>query len=243
MKRLRPVLLSLCLLCSCAAPAWEPTPTPAAEITATPEPTPEPTPTPESTENPYAWLRDPAEIVEHVTIEGFYHRPFEELSQELRDSLTLEGETRSEQGYSFLLRTYTAPGIEIVTTEAPSEVLDEYLESTLSNWRESGENWEDYGKWTGCSSPEAFEEEVQGEKGREWLYSVTVSDGSYETKYGLKVGLTVEESEELGYPLKERNSFGTTWGNNIDVSVENGRVSQLHVWWGMGRHVGRYWDI
>ena len=194
-KRLFFTFLTVSLLCSCAGPVPKEaaTPTPAEETV---------TPTPEPTQNPaFAWLGDPDEIAEHVTVEGFYHRPVEELPQELRDSLTLEGDVETEQGYSFHLRTYTAPGLELVTTEAPPEVLDEYLEGILAGWQESGESWEDYAGWLHCPTPEAFQEEIEGEKGREWLYSATFRDDSYETPFGLKVGLTVEEAEELGYQI------------------------------------------
>lgn len=230
MKRISCLVLALCLLAGCGAP--EPEPTPAPEAT----PASEPVPMPEATQDPaFAWLGDPNAIEEHVTIEGFYHRPFEELPQELRDSLTWDGEVKTEQGYSFWLRTYTAPGIEIVTTEAPPESLDEYLETMLENWEEIKED-----RW---STQEDLKAEVEGEKGREWLYSVTVTDDSYATPYGLKVGLTEAEAIALGYPLKQRKSFGTSWGNNIIVSVEQGRISEMHAWWAMGRYVGRYWDI
>ena len=243
MRRMGTLLPLLLALCACAAPTPErtPAPTPEAETAALPEQTP--SPTPEPTQDPYGWLADPAEIETRVTVEGFYHRPFEELSQELRDTLTWEGTAESEQGYSFRLRTYTAPGLEIVTTEAPPEVLDRYREETLDSWRESGESWEDWGGWTHCPSPEAFEAEVEGEKGREWLYSATFRDESYATAQGLKVGLTVREAQALGYPLAERQSFGTAWGNNLQVTLEGDRVTGLHVWWAMGRYVGRYWDI
>lgn len=195
-------------------------------------------PTPESTEDPFAWTRDYNGENDHATIEGLYHRPFEELPQELRASLTQVGEERSEQGYSFLLRTYTAPGIEIVTTEAPSQVLDGYLETLLENWEENKESWKD--EWP---TQEDLKAEIEGEKGREWLYSATVTDESYETLYGLRVGLTVEEGVALGYPLKERTTFGPGPGNRLEVMVEEGKITQMHTFFGLGRYVGRYWDI
>lgn len=71
--------------------------------------------------------RDPDAVEDHITIEGFYHRPLEELPQELRDSLT----------------------------------------------------WDGSGK---LRSQEDFRAEIEGKKGREWLYSVTITDDSYATK-------------------------------------------------------------
>lgn len=35
--------------------------------------------------------RDPDAVEDHITIEGFCHRPLEERPQELRDSLTWDG--------------------------------------------------------------------------------------------------------------------------------------------------------
>lgn len=218
-------MLALCLLTGCtAAPAETVAPTQTVEVTVSPD--------------PYAWTQDYIGENDHATIEGFYHRPFEELPRELRDSLTYAGDIETEQGYSFWLRTYTAPGIEIVTTEAPPEVLVEYLETMLEQWEENKEDWKE--RWP---TQEDLKGEVEGEKGREWLYSVTVTDDSYATLYGLRVGLTVEEGIALGYPLEQRQSFGAGSGNQLKVTVEDGKITRMHTFFGMGRYVGRYWDI
>lgn len=174
------------------------------------------------------------------TVAEFSHRPFEELPQDLRDSLTWDGQTETVEGYHFLLRTYTAPGVIIVTTQAPDEVLDDWLELQLSLPQEDREV---------RGTDREVRAEIEGEKGREWLYSVTLSDGRYATVLGLRVGDTVERAEELGYHFtgEQLAAGGTTFGvpmeTYCDVTVEDGVVTRLHLSFGLGRYVGRYWDI
>lgn len=172
------------------------------------------------------------------TVAEFSHRPFEELPQDLRDSLTWDGKTETIQGYNFLLRTYTAPGVTVVTTQAPDEVLDQWLELQLSLPQEER-----------TGTDEEVRAEIEGEKGREWLHSVTLTDDRYATVPGLRVGDTVERARELGYSFTDEQlaAGGTTFGvpmeTHCDVTVENGVVTRLDLSFGLGRWVGRYWDI
>lgn len=216
-----------------------PAPTPSAEEDA-PTPSIEVTPTPTPTETPvdYDEIRQKEGMA--ATVEGFYHRPFEELSPELRNSLEWDGQVRTKPGYRFRLRCYTGPNIVITTTEATDEALRDWLDWQLSLPE-------------GDEAREGTEEELQAEyeleKGREWLYSVTITDDSYTTLLGLKVGNTVEEAEVLGYPLRQRlnadgeATFGDTWEHNLRVRVENDVVKELHLNWGIGRYTGKYWDL
>lgn len=174
------------------------------------------------------------------TVSELSHRPFEELPQELQDSLTWDGKTETVEGYSFLLRTYTAPGITVVTTQAPNEVLDDWLELQLSLPQEGREIQ---------GTDEEVRGEIEGERGREWLHSVTLTDGRYATVPGLRVGDTVERARTLGYPLTDEQlaygeaTFGVPMETYCTVTVDDGVVTQLHLSFGLGRYVGRYWDI
>lgn len=174
------------------------------------------------------------------TVAEFSHRPFEELPRELRDSLTWDGEVRTVEGYHFLLRTYTAPGITVVTTEAPEETLEDWLECQLSLPRLEREI---------RGTDEEVRAEVEGEKSREWLYSVTLTDDRYATVLGLRVGDTVERAEELGYHFAPEQladgetTFGVPMETHLTATVADGVVTKLHLSFGMGRYVGRYWDI
>lgn len=172
-------------------------------------------------------------------VEELYHRPFEELPRELRDSLKWDGKIETIEGYSFHLRTYTAPGITVVTTEAPEEVLESFLELQLSQPQNERE----------VRGDDAVRAEIEGEKGREWVYAFTLEDDRYATELGLKVGSTLEEAEALGYTFTKEQlaagtaTFGVPMETFLDVTVDDGVVTRLEGSFGLGRYVGKYWDI
>lgn len=175
-----------------------------------------------------------------ASVTGFYHRPFEALPQTLRDSLTWDGKVETMEGYHFRLRIYTGPGITVVTTEAPEDVLRDWIDLQLTWPVEQRE---------GNASDKELEAEFEREKGREWLYSVTFTDSRYATDLGLRVGDTVAEAEEKGYPFvaEQLQSGGATFGVPMEIhltaTVENGVVTKLYLSFGIGRYVGKYWDI
>jgi len=229
MKKLA-LALCLCLLPACAAPTppATPTPAPAAEVTATPEPTP--TPTPEPTPDPFAWLSDPDETDRYATLADFDHIPLDQLPQELRDSLELVKETDLEGMYTpewGTYRIYTAPGLEICTV-APSAA---YLAYRAETYREE------------YPDEETMRADMEGEEGREWLCNVTVTGGDYATLTGLKVGMTVQEAETLGYPLEKQTSYTAGAGHSLSVTVENGVVTQMVGSWGLGRYIGKFFEL
>ena len=172
------------------------------------------------------------------TVEGFYHRPFDELPQALRDTLVWDGQVEAPQGYAFRLRRYVGPNIVITTTEVEDEALRAFLESQSLLPEEERE----------CDPGDVWEE-YEREKDREWLYSVTITDDSYATLLGLKVGDTLEEAEALGYHIDPEQlsagyvSCGDTWDHHLIVYVENGVVTRLDLNWGIGRYTGKYWDL
>lgn len=238
--------LLLCLGLAACTPAAEVTPTPTPMATPTPPPTPEPTatPTPAPAPIPTEPVTDPERTV--ALIEGFYHRPFEELPQTLRDSLEWDGEIRDWLGEIneddfYRLRRYIGPDIIITTTEAPETYLQEWLEEQLSLPE---------GDEARRGTDEEIRAEYELEKGREWLYSVTITGGSYATLLGLKVGDTVEEAKALGYDLSKwlnddgdgESSFGRVYQEDLRVYVKNGVVEKMELHWGMGRCVGKYWS-
>lgn len=213
-----------------------PMPTPSAGNTTPAKVTP--TPTPVETPIDYNEIRQKESI--EGTVEGFYHRPYEELPQELRDSLEWDGQVRTQQGYRFRLRRYTGPNIVVTTTEATDEALRDWLDWQL------GLPADDEARE---GSEEELRTEYEREKGREWLYSVTITDDSYTTLLGLKVGNTVDEAESLGYPLRQRlntdgeATFGDTWEHSLRIRVEDAVVKELYLTWGIGRYTGKYWDL
>lgn len=218
----------------------QPEPTPAATlspaVTTAPQPTADPTPSEEPIDYDALYRQEGLA----ATVEGFYHRPFEELPQALRDSLTWDGQIRTEQGYRFRLRRYVGPNIVITTTEARDDALQDWLDWESANL-EDGESR--------AEEEAALRAEYELEKGREWLYSVTITDDSYSTVLGLKVGNTVEEAEALGYPVRERLNadgtafFGNTWEHNMCLRVEDNVIKHLDLYWGIGRYCGKYWDL
>lgn len=182
--------------------------------------------------DPYAWLGDYDGEEAHATIAGLGHMPLDELPQQLRDSLELVSEDHYDGFYDptwCVRRTYTAPGLELSTT-APTQAYLDYLAELEKDNRELYPTEEDFWAY------------VEGEAGREWLLWVAVTDDSYETLYGLKVGQTVAQAEALGYPLSTQTSFGPGPGTCLEVMVEDGAVTRLKTWWGMGRYIGKFWE-
>lgn len=181
-----------------------------------------------------------AQALSQGSVTGFYHRPFEELPQILRDSLAWDGKVETMEGYNFRLRTYTGPGITVVTTEAPEDALRDWIDLQLTWPVEQRE---------GKATDKELEAEFEREKGREWLYSVTFTDNRYATDLGLRVGDTVTEAAEKGYPFDAeqlqagRASFGVPMEVYLEATVENNVVTQLHLSFDIGRYVGKYWDI
>lgn len=229
-KRISLALLVLSLLCGCTAPAEAPTPTPAAEVTPTPEPT----------ENPaFAWLGDQEQERHYATLDGLSHMPLDQLPQEALDSLEMleergfNGNYPDEWGCE---RHYAGPGLELTTT-APSAT---YMENLRKWFEESGE----YSNLAeSCTTPEEFAAYTDGEEGREWITWAMVTDDRFATLEGLKVGMTVAEAEELGYPLTERRGFGGGFGPSLSVQVEEDKVTALSVIWDMGRYIGKFWEM
>ena len=82
---------------------------------------------------------------------------------------------------------------------------------------------------------------MRGES-REWRLQARITDDSYETLYGLKAGRTVDEAEALGYPLGTQISFGPGPGTRLEVTVEDGVITELETWWGMGRYIGKFFE-
>lgn len=231
------VLLLLLTGCDPQEANLDPMPSPTSEFTATPAPTPEPSPTEEPVDSDATYQK----TLSLAEMGEFYHRPFEELPEELRNSLVWDGEVRTIEGFNAgLLRDYTAPGIVITTTEAREELLREQLDWWLS-LPQDGEGRQ------GRTDEEA-RAEYQLEVGREWLYSVTITDDSYATDRGLKVGTTLEEAADLGYTFTEEELergtyFGVPSVNDLCVTGEDGVVSQLSLSFGLGRFAGKYWDL
>ncbi len=101
-----------------------------------------------------------------------------------------------------------------------------------------------------AGTDEELRAEFAREKGREWLYCVDITDDSYTTDVGLRVGATVAQAEALGYlyplgqPLATDGvaSYGDTWNHQVDIYTENGVVTKLHLHWALGRYAGKYWD-
>lgn len=221
MQQLLCALLALCLLSGPAAPSR---------------------PAPEEPPDPYAWQRDYEASQHYATLADLCHMPLDELPQDLQASLTLveEGERDyyGEHSHWGVWRTYTAPGLTIETS-APTRSYMGYLES---RFRESGDLW--VGGEETYTTEEEFQAGTRGEEGREWILRVEIADPSYATLEGLHVGLTVEEAQALGYPLSQTLSFGGgLTGSMLDVTVEDGVVTRLSVTFGIGRYIGKFWEM
>lgn len=228
--------LALCLLCSCAAPTAE-TSAPTAAVTPAPEPTP--APTPEPTEDPFAWMEDREQTGVYASMDGLEHMPLDSLPQEVLDSLELVEESGFDGFYPDewgCWRRYVGPGLELTTT-APSET---YMENLRRSFEESGSY---YNLEESCTTPEEFAAYIAGEEDREWITWAAVTDDSFATQKGLKVGMTVEEAEKLGYPLQEAYAFGAGFSPALSVTVEKGQVTSLSIFWDMGRYIGKFWEM
>lgn len=230
-KRNLPALLALCLLAGCTAPAAEetPTPTPTAEAT----PTRSPAPTPEPTADPFAWthLADPRVEDDRAAVDGLGHVPLDSLPQEVLDSLELVEEGPWEDMYGdewCVRRVYTAPGLELTTTAPTAAYLEYKVEKDKDN-RDLYPTEEDF--WA----------DIEGEEGREWIQMALITDDSYETRYGLKVGLTVEEAKALGYPLSTRKDYGAY--EKLQVTVEDGVITEMQVHSFLGRYIGKFFEL
>lgn len=168
-----------------------------------------------------------------ATVDGISHMPLDELPQEVLDSLTLvsegdfDGFYPAEWGYR---RTYTAPGLEIITT-APSAAYLDYLEEVSKGNRAL------------FPTEEEFWAYIEGEEGREWLTGVTITDDKFATLDGLRVGVTCEQAEALGYSLQNgQNQIGNV-EVELSIIVENDTVVQMETWWTMGRYIGKFFEL
>lgn len=161
-------------------------------------------------------------MLRRASIDGLSHMPLEDLPQEVRSDLTLVSESEFSDIYDpewGCIRTYTSAGLDVTTT-APSAVYLEYL-------RECG-----------------YEESIEGEEGREWVISATIRDDRYATLNGLTVGMTLAQAKTAGYALSEgANSFGNGGEVSLTVTVEGDSVTAMEIWWGMGRYIGKYFEL
>lgn len=181
----------------------------------------------------YAWLGDYDGKEAHAAVAGLAHMPLDQLPQEVRDGLELAEEDHYDGFYNeewCIRRTYTAPGLRLTTT-APTQVYLDYLAEVDKDNRELYPAEEDF--WAN----------VEGEEGREWIVRAVITDDSYETLYGLKVGQTVEEAAALGYPLEQQTDFGPGPGTRLQVTVEDGVITEMQTWWGMGRYIGKFFEL
>lgn len=185
--------------------------------------------------DPFAWTHvvNPWVEDDRAVVDGLGHVPLDTLPREVLDSLEMEmveetsfdGFYPDEWGYK---RHYTAPGLEIVTT-APTAAYLEYKAEMDKDNRDLYPTEADF--WA----------DIEGEEGREWIVRATLTDDSYATHYGLKVGLTVEEAEKLGYPLSTRKDYGAY--EKLEVTVEDGVVTELLVHSLLGRYIGKFFEM
>lgn len=144
-----------------------------------------------------------------LTIEGFdLGTPFEELPASFRSTLTKVGaEDLLEEGAG-IWTTYTAPGIEIVTTQVNPD------------W-ELLEDWE--------------RDQVVG---KEYLSIVRITDSAYATAAGLRVGDAVERCGELGYDRVPLSGKHYQMGlQSLTLTVEDGVITAMESCDGL-RYVG-----
>ncbi|MDO4582419.1 MAG: M56 family metallopeptidase [Bacillota bacterium] len=169
-----------------------------------------------------------------VTVDGISHMPLDELPREVLSSLTLasegdfNGNYPSAWGYQ---RTYTASGLELITTAPSAAYLDMLTEREKDN-RELFPTEADFRAY------------IEGEEGREWIVRAIITDDKYATLAGLRVGMTVVEAEGLGYILSEgvNRQFGDA-AVELSVTVDNGTVIQLETWWAMSRYIGKFFEL
>jgi len=134
-----------------------------------------------------------------LTIEGFeLGTPFEDLPQSFRSTLTKERtEDLTGEGAGVWI-TYTAPGIEVVTTQVAPD-------------------WE-------LMSERARQEH----QGKEFLSVIRVTDSAYPTTAGLKVGDSVERCGELGYDKMPGSVYRYQMGlQTLTLTVEDGVVTAM----------------
>lgn len=82
------------------------------------------------------------------------------------------------------------------------------------------------------------------EEGREWIISATIRDDRYATLNGLTVGMTLAQAKTAGYALSEgANSFGNGGEVSLTATVEGDSVTAMEIWWGMGRYIGKYFEL
>lgn len=184
-------------------------------------------------EDPFAWTHvgNPWVEDDRAVVDGLGHIPLDTLPQETLDSLELQEKTGFDGFYPDewgCRRTYTAPGLEIVTT-APTAAYLEYRAEMDKDNRELYPTEADF--WA----------DVEGEEGREWILRATITDDSYSTHYGLKVGLTVAEAEDLGYPVSARKDYGAY--EKLTVTVENGVITRMEVYPLLGRYIGKFFEM
>lgn len=184
-------------------------------------------------EDPFAWTHvvNPWVEDDRAVVAGLGHIPLDTLPQEVLDSLDLveegpwEGMYRPEE---CVRRVYTAPGLELVTTAPTAAYLEYKAESDKDN--------------RDLYSTEAdFWADVEGEEGREWILRAIITDDSYSTRYDLKVGLTVAEAKELGYPVVTRKDYGAY--EKLVVTVENGVITAMEVYPLLGRYIGKFFEM
>lgn len=183
--------------------------------------------------DPFAWTHvvNPWVEDDRAVVDGLGHVPLDTLPREVLDSLELTEESGfdgfypDEWGYK---RTYTAPGLELVTT-APTAAYLEYKAEMDKDNRNLYPTEADF--WA----------HIEGEEGREWIVRATLTDDSYATHYGLKVGLTMEEAERLGYPLSTRKDYGAY--EKLTVTVEDGVITEMQVYRLLGRYIGKFFEM
>ena len=183
--------------------------------------------------DPFAWTHvvNPWVEDDRAVVDGLGHVPLDTLPREALDSLELTEDSGFDgfypDGWGYK-RTYTAPGLELVTT-APTAAYLEYKAEMDKDNRDLYPTEADF--WA----------DVEGEEGREWIVRATLTDDSYATHYGLKVGLTVEEAERLGYPLSTRKDYGAY--EKLAVTVEDGVITEMQIYRHLGRYIGKFFEM
>ena len=193
---------------------------------------------PASAEPPdsFAWTANYDQSHIYSALANFNHMPLDQLPQDLQASLVLTEETGFDGFYPTHWghwRTYAAPGLKIHTS-APSKAYLDHLEEIYR------EGTAVYLGTELCESEAQLRAGIAGEENREWLTWVEITSPDYPTQKGLRVGMTVEEAGELGYPLSRITGFGGGLGNMLDVTVEEGKVTKLRCTWGIGRYIGKF---
>lgn len=181
-------------------------------------------------EDPFAWTHvvNPWVEDDRAVVDSLGHVPLDTLPGEVLDSLELveesgfDGFYPDEWGYK---RTYAGPGLELVTTAPTAAYLEYKAEVDRDNYPTEAD----------------FLADMEGEEGREWIVRATLTDERYATRYGLKVGLTVEEAETLGYPLSTRKDYGAY--EKLAVTVEDGVVTEMTVYPLLGRYIGKFFEM